>query len=362
MRIRRADDDGDVAGEGRGLDRDVALVVVHRQHDVVAPFHALAEHAVGADRPAGIDAAGARTLHAGGDLLFVLRAHRMRVEAGHADARAGDAPLPQRRVELAQRRGDQARGDQLRHFAQRHVVGEVGHAQRAGGEQQVAAAGLDLHHAVEHAGALHRHRADRRHHGGLQAPAARQLVGLVEPHRAGAPAGSAVRAGRDVGRIEGAGVEDFDDVTPSGQALDGVDAAQLQAGAGLRHRLPHRVGTADQQRPALGMQAAIGQRLGDDLRADAAGVADDDADGRTGAGLASRGASAGGSGLHEILVSLVIFLFSARKRLRVNPQPSPAARPSQRAAFSCDRRRRVASSKGSASSRSAGCRSMIANG
>ena len=98
------------------LDRNQALVVVHRDHDIELARAGAHEDGIGRMRSTDIEPFGPRLLHRRCDLLDFLAAEqaalaRMRIDAGDRDAR--------RASELArQMRGRDAQG--LQHIGRRH--------------------------------------------------------------------------------------------------------------------------------------------------------------------------------------------------------------------------------------------------
>ena len=124
----------------------------------------------------------------------------MRVEARHRDAGLGNTPLAQRGIQLVQGVRNQLGRDQAGDFAQRQVVCQMRHPQRARSQQQIALAGLDVDDTVEHARHAHGFGADRPHDGGPQATGPRQVVGFVQPDGNRQAAGCVVKARGDVGR------------------------------------------------------------------------------------------------------------------------------------------------------------------
>ena len=149
-----------VVDEADGLEGDMALIVVHADHDVVPAADGLRENAVrraGADN-AG-DALGLGSLDGRGDLLDLLAAEQavlaaVGVQAGHCDAGVLDAHI------LAGLIGDL---DDFQHtlfldpvagFAQGDVGGDVDHAQVVVGQHHgvllgVGVGGVNLGVAVE---------------------------------------------------------------------------------------------------------------------------------------------------------------------------------------------------------------------
>src|SRR3954451_25155461 len=92
--------DADALFETVDLDRDVALVVVHRYHRVELAPHRAHVDAVRRVRAEGRDTAGAGVGHRWLELLDLFAAHQpalavVRVDAGDGDARPGHAPAPE---------------------------------------------------------------------------------------------------------------------------------------------------------------------------------------------------------------------------------------------------------------------------
>lgn len=154
--VHRGADEGqaerevDGAVEGLALEHRQGLVVVHRQHRVVAGALRWHEGGVGGQRTEQVQAFGAQRLqhrHDGVDLLApqVPAFAGVRIEPQHGDARRGEAELvAQLGMHDAQRAGEAVGGDRRRYRGQRQVRGGQGHAQFRAGQHHhhVAAAAL----------------------------------------------------------------------------------------------------------------------------------------------------------------------------------------------------------------------------
>ena len=117
---------GRIDVEAEQLHRDVALVVVHRDHGVELPCAQLDEHRVARHRAADVQPVGTALLdHRRGD-LDVLPPEQaalagVRIERRHRDARRGDAQIAHRRMGQVDGAAQPLRRQQLRHVGQRDM-------------------------------------------------------------------------------------------------------------------------------------------------------------------------------------------------------------------------------------------------
>ncbi len=166
----------DAALEAQELHRDLALVVVHRDHGVVVAIARRDEHRVGGQRPVGVDALAARTRDGRRDHVDLLAAERaavagVRIQRRDGDARRRGAGRDQVAVQDAHRLDDAVRGDRVGDLAQRDVRRHPRRPQRAGdvelGDEAVDAEEV-LHVAqlvlLGEAGEMHRVLVERREH------------------------------------------------------------------------------------------------------------------------------------------------------------------------------------------------------
>ena len=289
-RNRQAAEQGHAAVETHQLHRDLALVVVHRDHRVVVAAPRRHENGVGGERAARVDAGGAHFFHRRSDDLDLFRAHGaavagVRVQAGDRDARLVhpggalvvmddadrcahlvDADLAGDVLERNVRgdaRGPQLAGDiefgggaghieQVGVIAQLVLVGQPGQAHRALVERReqdtVDVAGLDRAARQFQAG-KHGLAGSGRHLADFDLTGGDARV----RHKGGAP-GRAMRA------------------------FDGLGPGRVQRDArGLFTQGQHRRVGHDDALGALQVGRAR-QQLDRQLGADAAGVAEEDAD------------------------------------------------------------------------------------
>jgi len=194
---------------GQQLDRDVALVVEHRDVEIVA---ALREHHVGALRAFDVEPRGPQGLRGRHGDALVLQTEqrafgRVRVDAEEADARA---------VHAERLAGAHARVHRVQHQRRRHARQRGRHALVQRGVQDAQATAHE-----EHEHLVFRHPADTRHQRGV---ATEGDAGLVDR-------GLVVRAGDDgVERAGAAGLQCGGGAGHGGDAGGGVDAA----GHGMR--------------------------------------------------------------------------------------------------------------------------------
>ena len=132
---RQAQGDIDAAPEGRVFQHGQALVVVHGQHAIGVGQVFVLEQGVGRVRSARIDAARLRRGDCRGDHIDFFASQvtalaRMRIQAGHQDARRGDAEFPlQVRLNDIEGDGQAVQGDGSGHVLQGQMRGGQRHAQ-----------------------------------------------------------------------------------------------------------------------------------------------------------------------------------------------------------------------------------------
>jgi len=122
------------------LDRDVALVVIHGDDDIKFAAARTREQGVGGQRTDHAQALGARGLDGGHDRRLLLVAEepvlaRVRVQSRHRDARVATAEAEASSRARAGSSSARARASPIRHAAQRHVRGDVDHAQLSAHQQ-----------------------------------------------------------------------------------------------------------------------------------------------------------------------------------------------------------------------------------
>lgn len=110
MQVGRPEDDGAIAGKAPCLDREVSLIVMYSENDVVSTFDALPEHGVRTYWPFNIDAFCPRPRDAGRDGFAIFISHRVRVETCDNNLRTGDPPSSARRPLSAARQAPRDRG------------------------------------------------------------------------------------------------------------------------------------------------------------------------------------------------------------------------------------------------------------
>ena len=116
-----------------------ALVVIHRQHGIAGGMTDAREQRVGGQRADELHAFATQAIECGLDDVDFLAPEvagfaGMRIEPGHQDVRPGDAELAlQVRVQDADHRIEQRRGNGVGHLAQRQMGGGERHAQAAAG-------------------------------------------------------------------------------------------------------------------------------------------------------------------------------------------------------------------------------------
>ncbi len=289
---RQADGDVHPRLQAEHLDRAVALIVVHRHHEVVVAPARQEEQGVGGQRPLDPPAPGPAGLHRRRDLLRLLAAAeeavlaRMRVDRADADPRIRESRLDQSVVAARDHPLDEARLDPRDGVDQPDMRRDVDHPElgrdqhhrdfRRAGErgQKLGMARIPVPGGVQRLLAQGRG-ADRRGLAGLdhldgaldvaerrfagdRRDAAERVVLRDQPEiDAGHGAGC-------VGRLAGRG--------------DGLHRQVFfHDAAGLAQAL----GIADHDGSAERRDVGPGERLHDDLGADAGGIAHGDRDGRS---------------------------------------------------------------------------------
>ena len=129
-RKREAAQDRHPAIEAHQLHRDLALVVIHRQHRIERAILGAQENGVGRKRPFRRYSLSPAGHHGGFDHIDLLAAEiatvaGMRVEPGHRDPGRGKAGPPHAGIGQFQRAMDTFDGEKRGHVLERDVRGDA---------------------------------------------------------------------------------------------------------------------------------------------------------------------------------------------------------------------------------------------
>src|SRR5471032_1132579 len=277
--------------QAQHLDRPVALVVIHRHHQVEIATASAEEQRVSGQRAGHVQAALLQQLHRRDDLLFFFAVTeqavlaRVGVDAAHADARLGNTRLDQRGIAAFDGALHQARLDLADRVDNADVGGDVDHAQLW--RHQHHRHFIDIGQVREHFGVagvfvatgVQRFLVERRGADGVDLFGFSQFDGAsdvlirgVTGNRRQLSERQVVRDQVQVDAIYGARL-----VQRFGGVLDATDrGAAVNDGV----RLLKTARITNHQRTALLVNDVVGQALDDDFRPDARGVAHGDADDR----------------------------------------------------------------------------------
>jgi hypothetical protein len=273
------------AEEVERLGRDVALVVVERDHAVEAALAALVEDGVGPDGSAHAHPVLARQLDRRPQHADLLVAHhpalaRVRVQRGQRDSRVVDAELAEQAVHAHDAVVHALHGQRVDRVAQREVAREEEDPQPADHEHREDAVGIGAQQVGEQLGVAGELQAagargllvDRAGDDAVDGAFAGERASALDPLERGAAVGGVDLAEAGLGQV--AEVEQVDRPALAARVGGGVDGAdpQVEPGA-LDHLLEHPAGADDDGFQEV-VGGALGERLGHDLGPDPGGIAE----------------------------------------------------------------------------------------